>query len=203
MSVTTTDLGILLLAFAAGLLVTATHVPLGIQVLGRDIVFIDLAIAQVAGLGVIFAAWLGLEAEPVEASYTEVERLVRAAGPAMLRLPGVGAPRFLALLSGRQRRVAILGPDLVMHRLVEDGVRVVHLPVAEHVHDGTGRARAGPAGRCRPSVGPRARHCAASVGERAVAAAFAAYGRASSIVCQASSSRAVETNHASKALGGG
>jgi zinc/manganese transport system permease protein len=55
------DLGILWPAFAAGLLVTATHVPLGIQVLTRGIVFIDLAIAQVAGVGVIFADWLGLE----------------------------------------------------------------------------------------------------------------------------------------------
>ena len=57
----TIELGILLPAFAAGLLVTATHVPLGIQVLGRGIVFIDLAIAQVAGVGVIFADWLGME----------------------------------------------------------------------------------------------------------------------------------------------
>jgi zinc/manganese transport system permease protein len=61
--VTTTEieLGILLPALVAGLLVTATHVPLGIQVLSRGIVFIDLAIAQVAGVGVIFADWLGLE----------------------------------------------------------------------------------------------------------------------------------------------
>jgi len=55
------DLSILLPALAVGLLVTATHVPLGIQVLSRGIVFIDLAVAQVAGLGVIFADWLGLE----------------------------------------------------------------------------------------------------------------------------------------------
>jgi zinc/manganese transport system permease protein len=55
------ELGILLPAFAAGLLVTATHAPLGMQVLNRGIVFIDLAIAQVAGLGVIFADWLGFE----------------------------------------------------------------------------------------------------------------------------------------------
>ena len=48
-------------AFVAGLLVVATHVPLGIQVLSRGIVFIDLAIAQVAGLGVIFADWIGFE----------------------------------------------------------------------------------------------------------------------------------------------
>lgn len=55
------DLSILLPALVAGLLVTATHVPLGIQVLSRGIVFIDLAVAQVAGLGVIFADWMGLE----------------------------------------------------------------------------------------------------------------------------------------------
>lgn len=42
-------------AFLAGLLVVATHVPLGRQVLTRGIVFIDLAIAQIAGLGVIAA----------------------------------------------------------------------------------------------------------------------------------------------------
>ncbi len=48
-------------ALVAGLLVTATHVPLGVQVLKRGIVFIDLAIAQIAGLGVVFADWIGLE----------------------------------------------------------------------------------------------------------------------------------------------
>jgi zinc/manganese transport system permease protein len=54
-------LSILWPAFIAGLLVTATHVPLGMQVLERGIVFIDIAIAQVAGLGVIFADYLGWE----------------------------------------------------------------------------------------------------------------------------------------------
>ena len=45
----------------AGLIVAATHVPLGIQVLSRGIVFIDLAVAQIAGLGVVLAQSLGLE----------------------------------------------------------------------------------------------------------------------------------------------
>lgn len=49
-------------ALAAGLLVTATHVPLGAQVLARGIVFIDLAIAQIAGLGVVLADAAGVEA---------------------------------------------------------------------------------------------------------------------------------------------
>src|SRR5439155_1260022 len=55
------DLSILGPAFLAGLLVLATHVPLGIQVLSRGIVFIDLAIAQVAGIGVIAADAAGWE----------------------------------------------------------------------------------------------------------------------------------------------
>ena len=52
--------GILGPALVAGLLVLATHVPLGMQVLDRGIVFIDLAIAQIAGLGVIAADAVGL-----------------------------------------------------------------------------------------------------------------------------------------------
>jgi zinc/manganese transport system permease protein len=48
-------------AIIAGLLVLATHVPLGLHVLRRGIVFIDLAIAQVAGFGVIAADRFGWE----------------------------------------------------------------------------------------------------------------------------------------------
>ena len=60
MSWSALDWGILGPALIAGLLVLATHVPLGTQVLDRGIVFIDLAIAQIAGLGVIAADSLGL-----------------------------------------------------------------------------------------------------------------------------------------------
>jgi zinc/manganese transport system permease protein len=63
MSLNALDLSILLPAFAAGVLVTATHVPLGMQVLARGIVFIDLAIAQIAGCGVLLADHLGFEPE--------------------------------------------------------------------------------------------------------------------------------------------
>ncbi|MEQ1841519.1 MAG: hypothetical protein ABL994_14010, partial [Verrucomicrobiales bacterium] len=55
------EIGILLPALIAGLLVTATHVPLGIQVLNRGIVFIDIAIAQIAGVGVIAADFFGFD----------------------------------------------------------------------------------------------------------------------------------------------
>ena len=59
------DLSILGPAFLAGLLVLATHVPMGRQVLARGIVFSDLAIAQIAGLGVIGADALGWEPQGV------------------------------------------------------------------------------------------------------------------------------------------
>lgn len=47
--------------FLTGLLILATHVPLGRQVLARGIVFLDLAVAQIAGMGVIVAHFAGLE----------------------------------------------------------------------------------------------------------------------------------------------
>ncbi len=59
------SLAILLPALAAGLLVTLALVPLGLQVLSRGIVFIDLAVAQIAGLGVIVADALGWEPQGV------------------------------------------------------------------------------------------------------------------------------------------
>ncbi|MGZ5104860.1 MAG: metal ABC transporter permease [Usitatibacter sp.] len=65
MNLTALDVSILLPALAAGLLVTATHVPLGMQVLARGIVFIDLAIAQIAGCGVLVADRMGFEAEGI------------------------------------------------------------------------------------------------------------------------------------------
>lgn len=51
--------GILVPALLAGILVLLTHVPLGREVLSRGIIFIDLAVAQIAALGVVFASMLG------------------------------------------------------------------------------------------------------------------------------------------------
>ena len=56
------ELSIIVPALVASLLVLSTHVPLGTEVLHRGIIFIDLAIAQVAGLGVIAADTMGWEA---------------------------------------------------------------------------------------------------------------------------------------------
>lgn len=50
-----TLLSIIAPALVATLLVVATHVPLGLEVLKRGIIFIDLATAQIAGLGAVIA----------------------------------------------------------------------------------------------------------------------------------------------------
>jgi ATP-binding cassette subfamily B protein len=62
------------------------------------------------------AGSLGLEVEVVMTPYTEVEWLVRGAGPALLRIPGRSEPCFLALL-GSGRKVAVLGPDRKVHQV--------------------------------------------------------------------------------------
>lgn len=77
------DLSLLLAPFAAGLLVLATHVVLGIDVLRRGIIFIDLAIAQVAGLGA------------VAASLTDLDAMFHDLGP-----PGLGAQLAAGLAAG-------------------------------------------------------------------------------------------------------
>ena len=75
------DVSIILPALLAGLLVTATHVPLGTQVLARGIVFIDLAIAQIAGCGVLLADRLGFEPEGIA---VQVAALLAAIAGALL-----------------------------------------------------------------------------------------------------------------------
>ena len=81
MNVAGFDASILAPALVAGLLVTATHVPLGTQVLARGIVFIDLAIAQIAGCGVLLADRMGLEPEGIA---VQVAALTAALAGALL-----------------------------------------------------------------------------------------------------------------------
>ncbi len=61
-------------------------------------------------IGAAVAA-MGLEAEPVEASYGEVESLLRRASPALLRLPGTGSPRFLPLLGTGKTTARVLDAE--------------------------------------------------------------------------------------------
>jgi zinc/manganese transport system permease protein len=71
---------ILLPALLTGILVLATHVPLGRLVLDRGIVFIDLAIAQVAGLGVVIADFFGWEPSGWSVQFAAVIAALAGAG---------------------------------------------------------------------------------------------------------------------------
>jgi zinc/manganese transport system permease protein len=72
MNVEGLDASILAPAFFAGLIVLMTHIPLGHEVLRRGIIFIDIAVAQIAGLGVIIAYTLGWEEHGIESQIAAV-----------------------------------------------------------------------------------------------------------------------------------
>lgn len=72
MNVEGLDASILAPAFVAGLIVLTTHIPLGYEVLRRGIIFIDIAVAQIAGLGVIIAYTLGWDEHGIEAQIAAV-----------------------------------------------------------------------------------------------------------------------------------
>ncbi|HLA33901.1 MAG TPA: metal ABC transporter permease, partial [Rhodocyclaceae bacterium] len=86
------DWTLLLAPFVAGLLVLATHVLLGIEVLRRGIIFIDLAIAQVAALGAMTA------------SLFELETLIPLHGYATQVAAGVAAGLGALLMNACERR---------------------------------------------------------------------------------------------------
>ena len=82
---------------------------------------------------------LGIEAEPVESSYPELERMLRGAAPALLGLPArtpttgtavatgrvqAAAPReFIALIGSDRRTVRLLAPDLTVHTIALEELR--------------------------------------------------------------------------------
>ena len=73
------------------------------------------------------AQWLGLEAEPVQVEYVDLERFLRRASPAILRLagddqPGEEHPRYLVVISSG-RKLELLTPDQRRHRLSVARVR--------------------------------------------------------------------------------
>lgn len=80
-------LTILLPAFAAGILVLSTHVVLGKQVLKRGIIFIDLAIAQIAALGAIVVR---MDHDIAELPFVNIWM------PAIFALAGAGIIAWLA-----------------------------------------------------------------------------------------------------------
>jgi ATP-binding cassette subfamily B protein len=74
------------------------------------------------------ASQLGLEAEPMEATYAEIDQFLHHAGPALLQWPAGMAdsePRFLALVRSRYTYLTLIGPDRSMRRVRTQVVRSV------------------------------------------------------------------------------
>jgi ATP-binding cassette subfamily B protein len=66
---------------------------------------------------------LGIEAEPLEILYRDVDPIVQSAGPALLPLPTPTEPHLLALLRGRRGAVTLLDPNLIQHTVKSKVVR--------------------------------------------------------------------------------
>ncbi|MGW8250737.1 MAG: ATP-binding cassette domain-containing protein, partial [Anaerolineales bacterium] len=74
----------------------------------------------------IAASYLGLEAEALDAYYSEVEAMIRSGGPLIIQLPvtsNTTGPRLVALLRSNRRRVSILCPDLRVRRKKPEALR--------------------------------------------------------------------------------
>lgn len=82
------DLSLLVPPFLAGLLVLSTHVPLGRRVLDKGIIFIDLAIAQVAALGFMVANDVGehfpFHSEVTASAFGQIAAALAACGAALV-----------------------------------------------------------------------------------------------------------------------
>ena len=120
----TEHLGILAPAFVAGLIVLLSHLPLGREVVRRGIIFIDLAIAQMAGLGIILASALGLD---TEGWLLQAVALASAIGGALLI-------SLLEKLAGAQQE-AMIGICFVLAASASLMLLANNPHGGEHLHD--------------------------------------------------------------------
>jgi len=123
------DISILGPACVAGLLVLLTHVPLGQQVLSRGIIFIDLAIAQVAALGVILAQYFGVD----EQGYgVEIAAAIAAlAGAGLLTITDRLWPQYQEPLIGTMFVLAATGSLLLLANNPHGGEHLKDLLVGQ------------------------------------------------------------------------
>jgi zinc/manganese transport system permease protein len=124
-----TELNILIPAFIAGLLVLATHIPLGMKILARGVIFADLAVAQIAGLGVVIAGLLELSDHPLL-----VQGIAAASalcGAALLALIERYLPEVKEACIGLTFVLAASGGILLMSRDVHAGEHLKDLLVGQ------------------------------------------------------------------------
>ena len=130
MSFNPADLSIIGPALVAGVLVLLTHVPMGREVLSKGIIFIDLAIAQVAGLGVIAASMLHFDHD--NAWVVQVSAGVAAlAGALLLTWTEKRFPEIQEALIGGLFALAATGSILLLSNNPEGGEHLKDLLVGQ------------------------------------------------------------------------
>ncbi len=123
------DWPILAPALAAGMIVLATHVPFGREVLRRGIIFADLAVAQVAGLGVMAAAAFGWSPHGPGAQLMAVAGALGAAG--LLQLAERRWPEVQEALIGVLFVLAACAGILLVAHLPHGGEHLQNLLVGQ------------------------------------------------------------------------
>ena len=123
------DPGILGPAAVAGLVVLSTHVPLGRQVLARGIIFIDLAIAQVAALGVIAAGLFGVEEHSLAVQFAAA--MAALAGALLLSFTDRRWPQVQEPLIGTLFVLAATGGLLLLANNPQGGEHLKDLLVGQ------------------------------------------------------------------------
>jgi zinc/manganese transport system permease protein len=123
------DIGILGPAALAGLIVLATHVPLGMRVLARGIIFIDLAIAQIAALGVVMAQYVGMDEQGI--SIQIAAAIAALLGAALLNATDKRWPQFQEPLIGTLFVLAASGGILALANNPHGGEHLKDLLVGQ------------------------------------------------------------------------
>ena len=113
------SLEIVLPATIAGLMVAILHVPLGIEVLRRGIIFIDLAIAQIAGLCVVLVK---LWVHDASWTITQIAAILSALAAALFF-------RWIEKVAPQEQE-AVIGSSFVL------AAAAILLALANHPHGG-------------------------------------------------------------------
>lgn len=123
------ELNILVPAFVAGLLILATHIPLGMKVLARGIIFADLAVAQIAGLGVIIAGFLEVAEYPLAVQIIAASSAIL--GAILLAIIERKLPEVQEACIGLLFVLAASGSILLMNRDTHTGEHLQNLLVGQ------------------------------------------------------------------------
>jgi zinc/manganese transport system permease protein len=129
----------MLVPFLACLVLSINHVYLGIHVIARKVIFVDLALAQIAALGATFALTLGYDpnTDPLQVSLFSLAFTFVGAGAfalARMRKERIPQEAFIGIIYAAASAAAILilsksatGGEELKHMLVGD-VLLVSLP---------------------------------------------------------------------------